>query len=209
MKKIVLFISCYIITSLCITAEGRTREREPYKLKREITVRWGAVNDILYSNTNWFDYYYWTPLERYNGGKYYYDDKIYTQAISLSYTQELKRWLALSVNAVYSGISQNKRSTETNQISDKYRKYHFSIYPAVRFTYFNRPVIRLYSAVGLGLGITDEKWSNDYQSYNRETNLGGQITFFGVSVGKNLFALWETGVGDTGYFLIIGGGYRF
>jgi hypothetical protein len=191
-------------------AEGRSREREPYKLKHEITVRWGVADDYFDTNIP-FGYgsdYGMTPLDRYNRGKYYYDDKLYTQAISISYTQELKRWLALSVNATYSGVSQNERSTETNQISNKYRKHHFSIYPMVRFTYFNRPVIRMYSAAGFGFGITDEKWSSNYQSHNSETSLSGQIIFFGISVGKNLFASWEIGAGSMGY-LIMGGGYRF
>jgi hypothetical protein len=211
MKKSFLFISCYITVSLCITAEGKSREREPYQLKREITVRWGMIGDY-FDNSNPFGYEYGymseTPLERYNRGKYYYDDKISTQAISVSYTQELRRWLALSVNAVYSGVSQNERRTDTDRISNKYTQYRIGIYPAVRFTYFNRPLIRMYSAIGLGLEITDEKWSSNYHSNNHETNLNGQITFFGVSVGKNLFVSWEVGVGAMGY-LVMGGGYRF
>jgi hypothetical protein len=211
MKKVFLWMSCYITVSLCITAEGQSREREPYRLKREITVRWGVVDDFLYHDSPFNDGFNSiddTPMERYNKGKYYYDDKIYTQAISLSYTQELKRWLALSINATYSGASQNERRADTNLISGKYRKYYIGIYPTVKFTYFNRPMIRMYSALGFGLGIMDEKWSNNYRSRNKETDLSGQITFFGISVGKNLFASWEIGIGTMGY-LVMGGGYRF
>ncbi len=203
MKKATLLVICTII-SLSFTA---LQASEPYKPKSEFTVRWGWIDA---GDWGWGhdDYYYsGTPLERYNDGKYYYDDKVYTQAISVSYTNEVKRWLALSITGAYSGILQNERYRNSDNIVNKYRKHRISVFPMVRFTYLNRPMVRLYSAAGFGFGMTNEKWSDsDYKK--RNTYIDGQATFFGVSVGKTFFASWELGVGAMGV-LTMGAGYRF
>ena len=208
MRKILLLLSCYVAISLFTAAYGR----EPYKNKQEFTIRWGWVDDEDWYG--WSDYRidgllypFTTPLDRYNNGKYYRDEKVYTQALTLSYTNEIKRWLALSINATYSGAYQNEREAGTGKITDKYRRHRISVYPMVRFTYFNRPVIRLYSAAGFGFGMIKDGWSNN-NLYETKTDIDGQVTFFGVSVGKKLFASWELGFGSMGY-LTMGGGYRF
>ena len=209
MKKVILLIIGYIAVSSYSTTQARNRE--PYKSKHEISIRYGVVDDFFnndfWSDWNW-GYYYETPLERYNNGKYYFDDKVYTQAISLSYTHELKRWLALSINIAYSGVFQKEREKEGNMVISEYKKHRFGIIPMVRFNYFNRPMIRLYSAVGLGLGTKNESWSNTNRGNINMTRVSGQATFFGVSVGKKIFASSEIGAGGMG-ILTIGGGYRF
>ena len=207
MRKIVLLMVLGFIVLSC----AETYAQDAYKLKREITVRWGMIDDYN-DNDFFFDWggygYASSPLERYNSGKYYHDNKVCTQAISLSYTHEIKRWLALSINASYSGVSQKERRAADNQVVNEYRKHRMAVFPMAKFTYLNRPVIRLYSAAGFGLGLIDEEWSNDDRSHKREMRLDGQMTFFGVSVGKDLFASWELGVGAMGY-LTMAAGYRF
>lgn len=209
MKKIPLpAIYCLILFTMSVTTI-QARSREPYKPKHELTVRWGLHDDEVFDSWDWdWGWHDESPLERYNKGRYYYDDKVYTQAVSLSYTREIKRWLAMSINASYSGISQNERSIENDHIVNTYRKHRFAVFPSVRFTYFNRPMIRLYSEAGFGFGLKREKWASSPKYYTNETHMSGQLTFFGVSVGKKLFASWEVGYGSMGY-LTICGGYRF
>ena len=222
MRKILLLVVCCMMYSLCSTVYGS----EPYKTKQEFSINWGWVDDDDYnwSKPNVYYSYYgggyggyyggygylydvppYTPLNRYNDGKYYYDKEIQTQAISLTYTREIKRWLALSINASYSGAYRNERESESGKITNKYRRHRIAVFPMVRFTYLNRPVVRLYSGVGIGLGLKKEGWSNNHEYKSR---FDGQITFFGVSVGRKLFTSWELGTGAMGY-LTVGGGYRF
>ena len=219
-----------MVYSLCSTVYGR----EPYKTKQEFSINWGWTDDGDWNNwsnnhNSYYSYggyyggyggyggygsYYgsiydspYTPLNIYNNGKYYYDKEIHTQAITLSYTRESKRWLALSINASYSGAFQNERESASGKITDKYRRHRIAVYPMARFTYLNRPIVRLYSAAGFGFGMEIENWSNSNRhEYN--TRLDGQLTLFGVSVGKKLFASWEIGAGSKG-FLTMGAGYRF
>jgi hypothetical protein len=206
MKK-TLLPAIYCLLLFSVTAV-QARSREPYKPKHELTVRWGLYDsEVFDSNWNW-EWSDESPLERYNKGRYYCDDKLYTQAVSLSCTHEIKRWLAMSLNLSYSGVSQNERLTESDLIVNTYRKHRFAVFPSVKFTYFNRPMIRLYSAAGFGFGLKREKSSGSSDYYTNKTRVGGQLTFFGVSVGKDLFASWELGYGSMG-FLTICGGYRF
>lgn len=114
----------------------------------------------------------------------------------------------MSINLSYSGVSQKERSSENDQVVNTYRKHRFAVFPSVKFTYFNRPMVRLYSAAGFGFGLKKEKWSSSPKDYTNDTHVSGQLTFFGVSVGKKLFASWEVGVGSMG-ILTMGGGYRF
>ena len=178
---------------------------EPYKTKHEFSIRWGTNYDFYESHD--YYYYWWSPLDRYNSGKHHLGNKICTESITLSYAREMKRWLTLSINSSYYGVFQDERENSSDKITNKYRKHRISVYPMVRFTYLNRPMIRLYSSVGLGLGLTTEGWSND-SSYDNETHLDGQLTFFGISVGKKLFVSSEIGLGAMGY-LNMGVGYRF
>lgn len=194
-----------------VASAGYVYAGEPYKLKNEFSISWGFPGEDDWNDWEW-DSYRWgqdtsTPLGRYNEGKYYYGMKEYTHAITVSYTNEMKKWLALSINATYSGVSRNEMETETDRIVDKYRKHRLEVFPMVRFTYLNRPVIRLYSALGFGFGMKSEKKPGD-SYYANETYLGGHATFIGVSVGKKLFASWELGAGSKGV-LNMSVGYRF
>lgn len=205
MRKFLLLAACSFFISYPMIAG------EPYQLKNELTVRWGVVDGENWNNSDW-DWYWnygWdTPLDRYNSGKYYRDEKECTQAISISYTRELKKWLAISIVGAYSGVRQNERERRTYDIVGRYRKHRIAVMPMVRFTYLNRPVVRLYSAVGFGFGTTKEHWTYEHRHKTNDTYIQGQATFFGVSVEKKWFALTELGVGAMGIFTI-GTGYRF
>ena len=146
-----------------------------------------------------------TPCERYTRRRYSYGDLIYTPALSVGYTQGLSRWLALGVQTSYSGIYQSQRLDGMSV--DHLYTHRLAIYPAVRFTYLNRPMVRLYSGLGLGVGM---KWEREF--FNPDVRYSvfptGQVTFFGVSVGRALFANWELGYGVKGY-LTLGMGYRW
>lgn len=211
MKKKMLCFVCLAVLAMSARAQGDLpeRKRSTFHPKREVALGWGLVELPSISWQNNYDYPNWwrTPLDRYNQGRYTYDERYYTQALSLSYTQEMKRWLAVGLNVSYSGVFQNLRVYESFQIDDNYRKHRFAFYPTVRFIYLNRPVVRLYSGFGLGFGMESER-EFGMREYSHRTFVTGQLTFFGVSFGRNLFGSWEVGYGTMG-FLKAGVGYRF
>lgn len=214
MTKKMLLLIC--LTALVFDAGAQSFRRwlgtkPAYKPKNELSISWGLIE-------NPFEMYHndtpdWpggrfegsTPWERYDRNRYSYGDRIYTQAFSLGYTQELSQWLSLGVQAAYSGIYQSQRLE--GMTTDRLYTHRFALYPAVRFTYLNRPIIRLYSGAGLGVGM---KWKHEFFDRDVEYSVfpTGQVTFFGLSVGRRLFANWEIGYGVKGY-LTLGMGYRW
>ncbi|MGP1462836.1 hypothetical protein [Tannerella sp.] len=211
MRKKMLCFVCLAVLAMSTRAQDDLpeRRRSAFHPQREVAFGWGLVE---ISSPSWWeshDYPNWwrTPLDRYNQGRYTYDERHYTQALSLSYTQEMKRWLAVGLNVSYSGVFQNRRVSESFLIDDTYRKHRFAFYPTVRFIYLNRPVVRLYSGFGLGFGMESER-EFGMREYSHRTFVTGQLTFFGVSFGRNLFGSWEIGYGTMG-FLKAGAGYRF
>lgn len=214
MKKSILYLLCFVIVAL--QANGQIfnqKTRTTYEPKREITLRWGIV-EYPYETVNNSEgvfkrpsYPWITPLDRYNRGKYLYNKIHYTQALSLSYTQDLKRWLSLSINMSYSGTSQKQKISGSEETTDTYRKHRFSLYPTIRFNYLNKPMVRLYSGIGIGVGMTNEKkfFTNESET---DMYLTGQLTLIGVSVGRTLFSTFEIGLGERGV-LSAGIGYRF
>lgn len=213
MKKILLVI-CLAVLAFDADAQSFLRWlgiKPAYKLKNELSISWGLVEnpfEMYHDDTpDWpggrFEGH--TPWERYDRSRYSYSDRVYIQAFSVGYMQELSRWLALGVQTSYSGIYQSQRLD--GMTTDRLYKQRLALYPLVRFTYLNRPMVRLYSGVGLGVGMTWEREFFDpdvrYSVYPT-----GQVTFFGVSVGRQLFANWELGYGAKGY-LTLGMGYRW
>lgn len=208
-KRMLLIICMAALTLHAASAQSFLRWlgiKPTYQLKNELSISWGLIenpfenDDVVPINANGR-----TLANRYDLGRYSYGDRIRTQAFSLGYTQELSQWLSLGVQAAYSGVFQDQRLA--GMTTDRRYTHRFALYPAVRFTYLNRPIIRLYSGAGLGVGM---KWKHEFFDRDVEYSVfpTGQVTFFGLSVGHRLFANWEIGYGVKGY-LTLGMGYRW
>lgn len=210
MKKILLTMICLLL--LCAETKAQENKSKPYKPKREFAVRIGAIPldhmfDEWEDNHRHIDHWWSIPLERYNSGKYCLGEKFHTPTFILSYTQELKRWLGISLSASYHQNFRREYDMTSDKMTGKYKEDHFSIFPTIRFTCLNKPIIRIYSAVGIGLRMERSGWTQRGQ-YDTENELEPQITFFGISVGKELFISCELGIGQAG-LISVGGGYRF
>ena len=123
MKKLFCFV-CLAVLVVGARAQDDLpdRRRSTFHPRREVSFGWGWVE---LSSPSWWeshDYPNWwrTPLDRYNQGRYTYDERHYTQALSFSYTQKMKRWLTVGLNVSYSGAFQNRRISESFLIDDTY-----------------------------------------------------------------------------------------
>lgn len=87
---------------------------------------------------------------------------------------------------------------------------------ALRVSWLNRKLVRLYSSVGLGLEIPfaqkcgfDTNDPRYYMVAHSGFTLAAQLCFVGISVGKNVYGFFETGVGNLYSGCCAGVGYRF
>lgn len=119
-----------------------------------------------------------------SGNNYQMENRRYTGNIYADYHYNINTWLAVGAQVRTSGcIYDNYQNIEgTSKLigEDHYRITTYA-YPQVRFTYFNRPSVRLYSGIGLGF------MAFLYDAQNTENNryMGTlPITLLGISVGK-------------------------
>ena len=185
MKKITLTIVLISCVSIIFAQENAVVSNEQPKEiqfpKNEIAL---SVGDNMFHNQIW---------EGYN-------DAIGFGSYSLSYHYRIKNWLwcGAYVNAFpTAGYGYYGSSTRSYALSTK-----ISVAPSIRFSYFNKPLVNLYSAASVGWGMS----INEKDKQN--LNLFFQVTFFGVSIGKKFFGGAEVGIGYKGLFCA-NLGYRF
>ena len=121
----------------------------------------------------------------------------FTGVFSFSYAFHFRRWLQLGGTVNFAAATRVYRDNLTHKKVDDYSSYFGSIMPTARFIYLNREKVQLYSAVSLGVSITDYEVLPCYD-----------LTLFGCSFGKSIFGFVEIGNGIGGWGRV-GIGYRF
>ncbi len=125
----------------------------------------------------------------------------------IHYYYQVTQWCQVGVKASvecaeYKHYSDTLRTTLTSVDRDAL----LTVMPSVQFTYLNRPWVRLYSGVDLGVGYT---WSNrtEYAKADTEDGHSGNqflfafnVTPFGLTVGKRFYGLFELNVGYDAFF---------
>jgi len=189
MKKIILtvaLISCVSIIFAQETTVVSNKQPEKFEFpKNEIALSVG--DNMFHTQILWWD-----------------DSKGFG-SYSLSYHYRIKNWLWCG--AYVNFFPTKERDYHWNYYYDdcyydNYFTTKISVAPSVRFSYFNKPLVNLYSAASVGWGLTMR--GNDRPNLN----VFFQITFFGISVGKNFFGGAEVGIGYKGLFCA-NLGYRF
>ena len=116
---------------------------------------------------------------------------------SLSYTYHHFRWLQYGATVSFGASTCKTRHTLTNEVLENNNLYMLSVMPTVRFVWYWREKVQLYSSVSLGV-MTDMY----------EILPWGDVTLVGCSFGRKFFGFTEVGFGASGIFRI-GMGYRF
>lgn len=149
------------------------------------------------------DQYY--DLQTYRGNLYS------TGALSMAHSVKVAKWLEMGATLSYVGNFRNIYSTETNNVIGRETSNSIFFTPTMRFVWFNREWVRMYSSVGLGIGMMIK--------HPYSTNAGGatepyiewgpsvQLTGFGISVGKRFF--WFSEVQTIGTLGVFTTGFGF
>ena len=116
---------------------------------------------------------------------------------SLTYTYHDRKWLQYGGQVMFGASTRSRKDSATGAKTENLNYYVLSVMPTVRFNWFYREKVQLYSSVSLGV-VTDF-----YDLY-----AWGDTTLFGCSFGRNFFGFAELGLGMGGW-LRGGIGYRF
>ena len=127
----------------------------------------------------------------------YLTPRMFVGNYTLSYTYQDRRWLQYGGKAVFGASTRWRKDAYTGQKLENLSYYSLSVMPSVRFNWFYREKVQLYSTVSVGI-ITDFD----------EVYPWGDLTLFGCSFGRKFFGFAEVGMGTAGW-LRGGIGYRF
>ena len=127
-------------------------------------------------------------------------------AYSLGYSYQVLKWLSVGATLSYVKESEDYYNRIDSKIIEESSISNFAIVPTISFTYLNRPMVRLYSQLGLGVRLRYH--NSEIYSTKTPARVSGNITYFGVSVGKKFFGSMEFASGTQGV-IVFGGGYRF
>ena len=117
----------------------------------------------------------------------------------------IKDWLYVGGAFVWTGGFSRIEEYHVHKVLGYYKYDSFTLIPLVRFAWVRKGVVQLYS--GLGLGFNFARAEEPKQKYY-EAVVAHDVTFLGISVGRNLFGYVDVGVGQRG-IVSMGIGYRF
>ena len=128
---------------------------------------------------------------------------------NVHYYYQVTHWCQVGVKTVVEGSKLTYYTDTTKRVIDHVSQdVLLSFMPSVRFTYLNRPWVRLYSSVDVGVGFfLSSTGGSDGDSGNKAL-FAFNVTPIGVSVGKKFYGLFEL---NAGYDAIVkvGIGARF
>jgi hypothetical protein len=197
------------------------QETAPYALK--------YGNNKMYNHefkleaSDWFGIFFMqTPFIHFPTGSEisYASPKKISPLLSGSYHYRIMPWFWIGISMNYAYYVKNIRfrypwDAPLELSVAGTRDYHLlGIMPDIRFSYFNRPHVTLYSALSIGLNLHipgkyegDETFQDYYPDPLVYSNF--QVTLFGVKAGgKHWFGSFELGAGYKG-IAALGVGYEF
>lgn len=139
-----------------------------------------------------------------------------TPVFSFNYHYRLSKWFWVGAMVNYAYYKDHTDYPfHTDAVYTQRRMNCLTLMPELRFSYFNRPHVTLYSAVAAGttLFLGKELYMGNFGDYRWEKSSkvtpSFQLTAFGVRAGgDHLFGSFELGVGIKG-FASAGIGYAF
>lgn len=205
MKRIVIAVVCAVIL-LPITIYAQKPHSD---LKNEIGVTAGPISfmgGVFYGTIG-----FWSAL----GSSLSHsavDMDLYGQ-YGLHYYYQVKPWCQVGAKFSFEGAKLTYYTDTTKlTIKSQEKMALISFMPSVRFTYLNRPWVRLYSGADIGFCyLWNDQNSKESEATDSKDNnflFAFNVTAFGVNVGKKFFGMLELNFGYDSY-IKAGIGARF
>lgn len=182
----------------------------PYRY--ECRIGWGGypmmVSDTFFSSE--YLYYDYEPSYPYYGNEATLDD-MYGERRGNEYLAgvfqgefafHLKSWFSLALDVNFTGMYGDTIDPYDGQRIDRAHGISISLMPQARFYWSNRPYVRAYSSVGLGIHYGTFR---DYSEFTPSF----QFVPVGITAGRKVFFFAEYSFGTAYLGGVMGIGYRF
>lgn len=128
------------------------------------------------------------------------------------------RWFSLTADLCAEGLWMDSFDRHTDIKTGTETGIALSLMPQAKFVYLHRPMVRLYSGIGIGatgyIGFDSKRRQSidengQHISYSNAVTMTIQITAFGIEVGRKFFGFAEIGTGSLYSGIRAGAGYKF
>lgn len=208
MKKPIAFI--LILFSLFYAADIQAKDKAEQDFYRhEVRIGWG---DQMFERMMWHNTGYIVNTLTQSETLDYEENYRYTQHIFSEYSYSFYSWMSAGLlfdtaSCIWDDVTRNGAGTEVSR--EKNRSFtNLAFIPNVRFTYFRRPYMNIYSGLGMGIAINTGTTKNIYGK-NTVCGIAGNITLVGISGNyKQWFASTELNAymaaKDTSHMFLMG-----
>jgi hypothetical protein len=196
MKTILLLVICVIAIS--INAVFAQDEDQP-KSKHGQSV---LFNDV-YLGYGAGGLFYWTGRMAHSSGfpseqgSQNFTEPSSAGALLLGYSRTLNR--VVSMGFLFGFQDFTYTGTTTQGLQTDYNDLLLEGIARVTFCYLNKPAIRMYSGIGIGITMNFGTATQPGKSFtDRKLYPGGQLTLMGIRFGRALGGFVEFGIGTIG-----------
>ncbi|MBQ5647845.1 MAG: hypothetical protein IIV16_01830 [Alistipes sp.] len=166
--------------------------------KHDLRIGIGATSvSSIFAFDVGFDAYYYNFRQEMERADTYLTPRTFVGNYSLSYTYHDRRWLQYGGTVSFGASTRWRKDAATGKKVENLSRYALAVMPSVRFVWFYREKVQLYSSISLGV-------ATDFD----DAYVWGDVALVGCSFGRKVFGFVELGGGMTGSARI-GLGYRF
>lgn len=199
MKK--LIISIMAVAVVC----GFSMRAQAQDYDHELGLSYG-----VFSTSNWLDGFDDVTIITTSAGKIAFDKGSFIGPIALEYFYRINPLVGVGAIGIYGNCKTDFISDKA--IIGKETNSYFTVLPAVKLDWFRRSNFGLYSKIGAGITIRNEKadFTNDKGEKQNASDTGvhfnWQMSILGVEFGSSIRGFVELGCGEQGVALA---GIRF
>lgn len=149
--------------------------------RHEVRIGWG---DQMFERMMWHNTGYIVNTLPQSETMGYEENYRYTQHIFAEYSYSFYSWLSAGLlfdtaSCIWDDVTRNGAGAEVSR--ERNRSFtNLAFIPNVRFTYFRRPYMNIYSGLGMGLAINTGTTKNIYGK-NTVCGIAGNVTLLGIS----------------------------
>lgn len=143
----------------------------------------------------------------------YYEKEFTTGTWSSGYTYRFTKVLAIQANIMYEAGWVQNYDRKTKLLVGRSLDSYLTAMASFKVYWYNRPSVRMYSYLGLGLAynhnVCDPAGQPGAGTRVDSAVMAFQFTPVGIQFGRRIFGFAEAGVGHYFCGMAVGAGYRF